>query len=95
MDDEIRYLVAAIDRARHPVVNQRRRPGLAAQKLVADLGAIAEEAVAAGEIIRGVDDGIGTLIAAVCRTRDPVIEYGRRSGATAEDRIAELGAVAE
>src|SRR5690606_11716188 len=87
-------LVADVARAGEAVVAGHGRAGDAARRHVAELVAVAEDAVGAGRVIRRVDAAAHRLVARVARAVDPVvaIRRGRRLAAAVD---ADLRAVAD
>jgi hypothetical protein len=95
VDDLVGDLVAAVNRAGHPVIRSRWRPGLTVQNRVTYLRTITEQTVIAEGIGWGVDNLISDLVAAVNRAGHAVIHNRRRTGLTARYEITDLGTVTE
>ena len=95
VDDTALDLAARVLSAPHAIVDGDGLPGSAVGHRVADLGAVAEEAVLAGCVIRKMLNEIKGIIAPIVGAGDPIVEHRRHPGDAPFVRSADLEAVAE
>jgi hypothetical protein len=88
-------LVAGVHGAAHGVVQGRGRARPAVPHGIADFGAVAEQTIVAGGVVRGLFHERGGLVAAAHGAAHAVLQGGRRAGPAALDGMTRLEPVAE